>query len=82
MNLFTPEDMLRYLYNEMSADDAANLKQAMENDWSLREEFESLRQSLSALDSLHYAPRSQSVNSILEYAESTRPVEHERSFGS
>lgn len=76
MNIFTPEEMLRYLYNEMNAEEASKMKQAIESDWTLQEEFESLRQSLSTLDSLHYAPRAKAVRSILEYAESTRPVEH------
>lgn len=76
MNLFTPEDMLRYLYNEMSSEERAAFVQAMENDWTLREEMERFQQALSSLDTLHYAPRPQAIQSILQYAEATRPVEH------
>jgi hypothetical protein len=76
MNLFTPEDMLRLLYNEMNADEKAALIRAMEDDWTLREEFETMKQAMSNLDTLHYSPRPQSIQSILEYAEATRPVEH------
>jgi anti-sigma-K factor RskA len=75
MNLFTPEDMLRYLYNEMTADERFAFVQAMENDWTLREETERFQQTLSSLDTLHYAPRPQAIQSILRYADATRPVE-------
>jgi anti-sigma-K factor RskA len=76
MNNFTPEDMLRYLYNEMNAEEQSALIRAMENDWNLREEFENFKQDLSNLDTLQYSPRPKAVQSILEYAEATRPVEH------
>lgn len=76
MNIFTPEDMLRLLYNEMNADEKAALIRAMEDDWTLREEFETMKQAMSNLDTLHYSPRPQSIQSILNYAEANRPVEH------
>jgi hypothetical protein len=47
----------------------------MENDWTLREETERFQQTLSSLDTLHYAPRPQAIQSILRYADATRPVE-------
>jgi hypothetical protein len=76
MNNFTPEDMIRLLYNDVNAEEKAAMIQAMENDWNLREEFEIFKQAQSHLDTLHYSPRPQAIQSILEYAEATRPVEH------
>jgi hypothetical protein len=76
MNNFTPEDMIRLLYNEVNAEERSALIQAMDNDWNLREEFEVFKQAQAHLETLHYSPRPQSIQSIMEYAEATRPVEH------
>ena len=76
MNNFTPEDMIRFLYNEMSAAEALSLKQALETDWTLREKFEVLKQAMTNLDTLHYSPRPQTIHAILQYADVTKPVEH------
>jgi hypothetical protein len=76
MNNFTPEDMIRYLYNEMCAAEAQSLKLAMESDWTLREKFEVLKQAMTNLDTLHYSPRPQAIHAILQYADVTKPVEH------
>lgn len=76
MNNFTPEDMIRYLYNEMTAAEAQTITRALEADWSLREKFDVLKQAMSNLDTLHYSPRPQAIDAILQYAEATKPVEH------
>jgi len=76
MTNFTPEDMIRFLYNEMTAEEAKSLLQAMENDWSIKEKFEVLKEAMSNLDTLHYSPRPQSIQAIMQYADVTKPVEH------
>ena len=68
MSIFTPEDMLRYLYNETSAEEAAALKQALENDWSLREKFEVLKASVQSLGKFRFEPRHEAVMAILQHA--------------
>ena len=75
MNNFTPEDMIRYLYNEMTAEEARSLMQALESDWGLKEKFDVLKQAMSNLDTLHYSPRPQTIHAVLHYAESTKAVE-------
>jgi hypothetical protein len=42
MNNFTTEDMIRFLYNEMNAEETARLMAALEADWTLKEKFEVL----------------------------------------
>ena len=76
MTNFTPEDMIRFLYNEMTAEEAKSLLQAMENNWSIKEKFEVLKEAMSNLDTLHYSPRPQSIQAIMQYADVTKPVEH------
>lgn len=72
MNNFTPEDMIRFLYNEMNIDERTALLHAMESDWTLREKFEVLKKAMLNLDSLHYSPRPEAVASILNYADAAK----------
>jgi hypothetical protein len=75
MNNFTTEDMIRFLYNEMNAEETAQLMAALEADWTLKEKFEVLKSSMNNLDSLHYSPRRRTIDAILQYAENTTPAE-------
>jgi len=68
MSNFTPEDMLRYLYNETTAEEAAALKLELETDWSLREKFEVLKNSVQSLGKFCFEPRQEAVMAILQYA--------------
>jgi len=76
MNNFTTEDMIRFLYNEMNAEETAQLMAALEADWTLKEKFEVLKSSMGNLDSLHYSPRRKAIDAILRYAEDTAPAEN------
>lgn len=75
MNNFTTEDMIRFLYNEMNAEETALLTAALEADWTLKEKFEVLKSSKETLNSQHYSPRRKSIEAILRYAEDTAPAE-------
>ncbi len=76
MNNFTTEDMIRFLYNEMSAEETAQLLAALEADWTLKEKFDVLKSSKEHLDSLHFSPRRRAIDNILKYAEDTSPAEN------
>ena len=69
MHNFTPEDLLLYLYNETSPAQTADIKAALETDWSLREKFEALTSAQKKLGSLKMSPSQQTVDNILNYAE-------------
>jgi hypothetical protein len=69
MHNFTPEDLLLYLYNETSPAQTAEIKAALETDWSLREKFEVLTSAQSKLEALKMSPTPRTVNHILDYAE-------------
>jgi hypothetical protein len=75
MNNFTTEDMIRFLYNELSPEETARLVAALEEDWTLKEKFDVLKSSMNSLDSLHFSPRKKSIDAILQYAEDTAPAE-------
>lgn len=61
--------MVRYLYNEMSSEEAVQFLNALESDWSLRESFEALKLSKSELDMPLLSPSKATVNAIMQYAE-------------
>ena len=69
MHNFTPEDLLLYLYNETSAAQTAEIKAALETDWSLREKFEVITSAQQKLGALKMSPSQQTVDNILNYAE-------------
>lgn len=69
MHNFTPEDLLLYLYNETSPAQTAEIKAALETDWSLREKFEALTSAQKRLGALKMSPSQQTVDNILNYAE-------------
>ena len=69
MHNFTPEDLLQYLYNETSPAQTAEIKAALEIDWSLREKFEVITSAQKRLEALKMSPSQQTVENILMYAE-------------
>ncbi len=69
MHNFTPEDLLQYLYNETSPAKTAEIKAALETDWSLREKFEVITSAQKRLEALKMSPSQQTIDNILNYAE-------------
>jgi hypothetical protein len=69
MHNFTPEDLLQYLYNETSPEQTAQIKAALETDWSLREKFEVITSAQQRLETLKMSPSQQTIDNILSYAE-------------
>jgi hypothetical protein len=77
-SLFTQEELIQYLYNETSSARAAEIEQALQRDWSLREKLEVLQNSMQILPKTLESPRTQTVIDILNYARETvgEPVQH------
>ena len=69
MHNFTPEDLLQYLYSETSPTQTAEIKAALETDWSLREKFEVITSAQKRLEALIMSPSQQTIDNILNYAE-------------
>lgn len=69
MHNFTPEDLVQYLYNETSLQKTAEIKEALEKDYSLREKFEVIASAQKRLEVLKLSPRKQTIDNILNYAE-------------
>ncbi|MBL0145892.1 MAG: hypothetical protein IPP48_09130 [Chitinophagaceae bacterium] len=69
MHNFTPEDLLQYVYNETSPKKTAEIKDALEKDWSLREKLEVITSATKRLEALTLSPRKKTVENIINYAE-------------
>jgi hypothetical protein len=74
MTLFTPEDLLLYLYKETTPEQNLAIEAALANDWTLREKLGVLQTSKTRLDALVEAPRTEIVLNVLKYAASTQEV--------
>jgi len=71
MTLFTPEDLLRYLYKESSTELTAAIEAALKEDWTLREKMQVLQSSADHLDKVTVAPRTEVILKVLQYARET-----------
>jgi hypothetical protein len=71
MPLFTPEDLLLYLYKESSPDLTAAIESALKEDWMLREKLQVLQSSANELDKVTVSPRMEVVLRVMNYARKT-----------
>jgi hypothetical protein len=73
MPLFTPEDLLLYLYKESSPELTAAIQAALTGNWTLREQMNELQASVNQLDTEKQivSPRMEVVMRVLQYAKDT-----------
>lgn len=75
MNNFTPEDLLLYLYNEVTAEEKSAIEARLQRDWTLREKLNVLKASLRHLNEISYSPRTEVVLNILHYNDAISAVQ-------
>jgi len=76
MDIYTQENMIRFLYKETTAEETAAIQWALDTDWSFREKFETLRHAMEGLNAFSVSPRPSAVQSLLKYAGISKAVEH------
>lgn len=69
--LFTPEELLQYLYKETSPEKSAAIEAALRSDWTLREKFEVLQSSTQSLNTALESPRMEVILRVMNYARQT-----------
>ena len=72
--LFTPEDLLQFMYQETSPEKTAAIVAALDSDWTLREKLQVLQASSNSLNRVIESPRTESVLNVLRYARETASV--------
>ena len=73
MTLFTPEDLLLYLYKESSPELTVAIETALKEDWMLREKLQVLQSSAEGLDKVTVSPRAEVILKVMNYARETTP---------
>ena len=78
MTLFTPEDLLLFLYKESSPELTVAIETALKEDWMLREKLQVLQSSAQGLETVTVSPRTEVILRIMNYARetSTESVQH------
>ena len=66
--LFTPEELIQYMYKETSTEKTRAIDEALLNDWPLRDKLEILKASSECLDKIVESPRTEPVLRVLNYA--------------
>ena len=77
MTLFTPEDLLLYLYKESSPELTVAIDAALKEDWMLREKLQVIQASSDSLDKIIVAPRAEVILRVMNYARKTAVQESE-----
>jgi hypothetical protein len=67
-SLFTPEELIQYLYKETSPARTAQIEEVLQHDWTLREKLEVLKNTLQVIDRPLESPRTEAVMNVLNYA--------------
>ena len=65
---FTPDDLLRYLYEDTTPEEKQEIERALQSDISLQAEFENLQSDLGLLSELNFEPSERCINHIMDYA--------------
>ena len=71
MTLFTPEDLLLYLYKESSPELTVAIESALKENWMLREKLQVLQSSADELNTVTVAPRMEVILRVMNYAKET-----------
>ena len=76
--LFTPEELIQYLYKETSPARTAQIEEVLQHDWTLREKLEVLKNTMQLIDRPLESPRTEAVMNVLNYAREsvTESVQH------
>lgn len=65
---FTPEDLVRFLYQETSPEETVLLQQALSEDQELMNQYVELEDGKNALPTATYRPSLSSIERILKYS--------------
>ena len=74
MHNYTPEDLIRYLYNEMSTEEAVAIEEELPKNWALREKLAVIKTAQERLNTLIESPRTETILRILKHASKTEKV--------
>lgn len=71
--IYTPNDLIRYIYKETSTAETANIQHFIQHNAQAKEEYESLMETLDVLPDVSLNANPTSIQLILEYAHKQAP---------
>ncbi len=70
MHSFTLEDLIQYVYQDISTEKKEAIRAALDTDWELREKYAVIVSAQKRLETLSlFTPRKKAVDAIIRYAE-------------
>jgi hypothetical protein len=70
MPKFTTEDLLSFLYDEISIEKKKEIEDALQTDWALSQKYLVLKEARAKLSKIKLAsPRTKTIAAIMQYAE-------------
>lgn len=77
MPKITTEELILYMYHETSKEQSLAIENALQTDWELKDELDTLTDSMRSLDKMIKSPRTQTIDAILNYANTDSTIEVE-----
>ena len=68
MHTLTTEDLLLFIYGEATPEQSITIQSALEKDWKLNEEYQSLLKEINQLKEIQISPSQKTLDNILEYS--------------
>lgn len=65
---FTLDDLVRFLYDEVTFEEEIAIREALDADWEFREEYQALKEAHNRLPKASFAPNDSSISNILSYS--------------
>ncbi len=66
--VFTQNDLLRFVYKESTTVEKAAIKKALSEDWMLKEAYIEIYEAYKALPKATFSPSTNCLNKILKYS--------------
>lgn len=66
---FTPNHLVRYLYNEVSATERLDLEETLTQDYGLSEHYSELKAAYQQLPKVKFSPSAATLQEVLSYSE-------------
>jgi hypothetical protein len=66
---FTPDHLIKYLYNEVTATERLGLEEALAQDYGLFEHYTELKAAYNQLPRVKFSPSPATLQNILGYSE-------------
>jgi len=67
---FTQQHLLKYIYKETTATETLEIREALNSDWNLNEEYQEMLLAYRQLPKVTFNPSSSSIENILRYSQS------------